>query len=232
MGKNNEDLPEELQKVMEYIGSDKDNGNTGIDYKHNFDYKPWNDKENEYRDKAIKRLSELTSLTREKVTSFDFSLDANKVIQQIPVDYKTSNVSKYNRVTVQKVYDIVSATGRERPVYDEYDLVTRPTLMRWKHRYPEFLWLMLKARENFRLYQWEVNPELKRLAIQALYDALSGKRTETWRTAMQGEDGKKVAKVNKRTAPPPKWAIELILGLYDDKSRSGGKNQVTELTLE
>lgn len=192
--------------------------------------KPWLDSRNDYQEKALERLSELPSRISERVTDYNFDLDAEEVIKQIPID--SGGKSKYNRQNVQQIYDIISATGLEKMVFDEYDIIALNTLTKWKRRYPDFLWLVLKAKENFRLQQWEVNPDLRVKAVSALRRALEGKRRERWNIVMQDEEGKKSFKSSERKAPTPKWVIELVLGLRENETDGGGKNQITELNLE
>ncbi len=205
-------------------------------FDHGGNYYPWNDPTNEHHLYAKERLASFPANIRERITRFDLSGSADDIISQIPVDYGDKQKRYvYDRLTVQKLYDIISNVGIYKFLWvDKSEIVITATFFRsWMKSYPEFLWLMLKAKENFRLYNWEVNPDLKIMAINAFKEGLAGKRKESWNQIEIDKDGQPfIAKRSERFMPPPKWMIEVMLGINKEAKIESGKNQITELTLE
>lgn len=217
----------EVEERLDKVNSDNEEPNQT----NASNYKPWNDKDSKFYDKAQERMDELPIDVREHVSAFNLdAVSAEKILEQIPIEIRGK--SKYTRLNIQQMYDIVSKTGQYKFIYDEFDIITRSCLSGWLKKYPEFLYLMLKAKENFRKSNWEVNPDLERKAVEALDDAVSGRRQRVQKIITEDEEGNKRKKIIQTDKPPAKWAIEKIIGDEENRTDGGGKNQVTELTLE
>jgi len=205
--------------------------------------RPWLRDDNPEREFAKARFDSLSTKLREHISRFNLDYSVEEVLKEIPVYHYDlipntksairTNVDKlYTRLTVSQIVNIVSETGSFSEIWDTYKIIGKDNFFKWMHRYPEFLYLMLVAKENFRIYAWKLNPDIKRNAIKAIADAISGNRKEIYKIVTEDEDGNKTKQISERTMAPPKWVIEKALGLDIEASEEKRGPQVTELTLE
>jgi hypothetical protein len=114
--------------------------------------------------------------------------------------------------TVEKIIDAIAKSGGDRDGWEAVGM-GKDTFYKWKREYKEFADKIAIAKREFR----ENLPEhQKRQARRALNDYLYRGSKETWTTRKtitseaHGDSEENSVKTVER--PPPKWAIERVLG--------------------